>query len=456
MCLVVLQAEFERVTSATFKLGLKTLVLIVSVISTAAAVFSVYISADLHKRKSVLELNSLAVTTIITGLMIGQWFWINKCLQKVVQQVQAEFTKVVDTTTAADPSKIIQYKFLWLKMSKLAQNLGGAMGYTYMSLLVQCFICLIPNVYSYMSYIGGQSMGDYRLLGMSTCFFIFAIYVICSSADNTTHKIGSSFQDSLNIVSSKLSESHETIIRQMISQLSTYIIVVLQFNLGASTPSPQSTLMPTESISRYTWLDLIALGMVPTLTILMLSQWEWINICLRKGIEQVETEFNKVMEFPDIATPKQIAQYEFLWLKLSELAQNFGESMGYSYIGLLAQSFVSLIPMAYMYFYFFIHNSAAVSGILGSSIIFYMVTIYILCSAAGKTSSKMRYFLDTIADNPPTINLCSYIPINKSLLCTMTSQLATYMVVIIQFHLGESSSPPSSSKSTSSEPSIIV
>jgi hypothetical protein len=87
--------------------------------------------------------------------------------------------------------KLVQFKFLWLHLSKLTQNIGRSMGFTYAMFTLYCNVVMVIASYVFLvlirngfhKHILGQTVGI--LVSLAT------LYAQCTNAQSATEEVSS-------------------------------------------------------------------------------------------------------------------------------------------------------------------------------------------------------------------------------------------------------------------------
>jgi hypothetical protein len=85
--------------------------------------------------------------------------------------------------------KIVQYKFLWLRLSYLTQELGNSMGFSYGSFVVLCFSAQVLSSYGSLLGIHQGVKLIHTLLIFASLFIALILYCICTAAQNATQEV---------------------------------------------------------------------------------------------------------------------------------------------------------------------------------------------------------------------------------------------------------------------------
>jgi hypothetical protein len=85
--------------------------------------------------------------------------------------------------------KISQYKFLWLRLSYLTQDLGSSMGLSYVVIIVLCFSVQVTSCYGCLSSIvQGFKIISLALASASTVVAV-SLFCICNAAKFATDEV---------------------------------------------------------------------------------------------------------------------------------------------------------------------------------------------------------------------------------------------------------------------------
>ncbi|XP_069696015.1 gustatory and odorant receptor 24-like [Periplaneta americana] len=157
----------------------------------------------------------------------------------------------------------------------------------------------------------------------------------------------------------------------------------------------------------------------------------------------------------------KISQYKYLWIRLSELTKDFGNCNGFSYGGFILFSFVTAILCCYGSMTIFYREINLTNLTLVMSTLFFQLIMCQFCNKAQNTTTKVgaqfqkrlqsvmrqhqstnafsshevQSFFSTMSLNPPELNLCGFVIVNRALNTSMISQMVTYIIVLMQFQI---------------------
>ncbi|XP_037960969.1 gustatory and odorant receptor 21a [Teleopsis dalmanni] len=159
---------------------------------------------------------------------------------------------------------------------------------------------------------------------------------------------------------------------------------------------------------------------------------------------------------------QKLTEYRHLWVDLSHMMQQLGRAYSNMYGMYCLVIFFTTIIATYGSLSEIIDHGATYKEVGLFVIVFYcMGLLYIICNEAHYASQKVgldfqtkllnvnltavdsatqkevRMFLDAIAKNPPIMNLDGYANINRELITSNVSFMATYLVVLLQFKITE-------------------
>jgi hypothetical protein len=87
--------------------------------------------------------------------------------------------------------KVVQFKFLWLRLSKLTQNIGRSMGFTYAMYTLYCFVVLVTASYAFLVSV----RNGFTMLTQAQSFGILialaTLYAQCTNAQSATEEVSS-------------------------------------------------------------------------------------------------------------------------------------------------------------------------------------------------------------------------------------------------------------------------
>nr|AID61252.1 gustatory receptor [Calliphora stygia] len=159
---------------------------------------------------------------------------------------------------------------------------------------------------------------------------------------------------------------------------------------------------------------------------------------------------------------EKLTEYRHLWVDLSHMMQQLGRAYSNMYGMYCLVVFFTTIIATYGSFSEIIDHGATYKEVGLFVIVFYcMSLLYIICNEAHYASQKVgldfqtqllnvnltavdtstqkevEMFLVAIAKNPPIMNLDGYANINRELITSNVSFMATYLVVLLQFKITE-------------------
>ncbi|XP_021915038.1 gustatory and odorant receptor 21a-like isoform X2 [Zootermopsis nevadensis] len=158
-----------------------------------------------------------------------------------------------------------------------------------------------------------------------------------------------------------------------------------------------------------------------------------------------------------------IGEYRVLWLRLSQLASETGVVMGKATVFFLSLHLFALTMSLYGCLAGILTKGHSVmeSAGLGIGFMFGAASLYGICSMAHETTAtigteiqeqlqlmsshslrpetniQVREFLQTISMNPPLISVLGFVVVNKGMAKSYASALVTYMIVLLQFNMGQ-------------------
>ncbi|XP_021920311.1 gustatory and odorant receptor 24-like [Zootermopsis nevadensis] len=258
-----LQTDFTRITGKSLALGLRRKVHL-----TIAALLLWVAALGVSLRLTSLGLRWWQITATLlcsSVTWIMSWLFTFTCLglNSAARIIADEISLEVANKGVGRTEKIAQYKFLWLRLSYLTQDLGNSMGFSYGALIVLCFAAQVLSCYGFLSSIGQGIKLTQVTLAAATTFIGLLLFCICSAANCATQQVGSKFQARLyTLIQQNPSASFQTsneiqlfistissnppainlsgfvvldrgVNTALISQMVTYLIVLMQFQLSS-------------------------------------------------------------------------------------------------------------------------------------------------------------------------------------------------------------------------------
>ncbi|XP_005189991.1 gustatory and odorant receptor 21a-like [Musca domestica] len=159
---------------------------------------------------------------------------------------------------------------------------------------------------------------------------------------------------------------------------------------------------------------------------------------------------------------QKLTEYRYLWVDLSHMMQQLGRAYSNMYGMYCLVVFFTTIIATYGSLSEIIDHGATYKEVGLFVIVFYcMSLLYIICNEAhyasqrvgldfqtqllnvnltavdSATQKEVEMFLVAISKNPPIMNLDGYANINRELITSNVSFMATYLVVLLQFKITE-------------------
>ncbi|XP_073821675.1 gustatory and odorant receptor 21a-like [Musca autumnalis] len=188
----------------------------------------------------------------------------------------------------------------------------------------------------------------------------------------------------------------------------------------------------------------------------------WYINCTAFGIASKALSENLRKTLRDDKPAEKLCEYRYLWVDLSHMMQQLGRAYSNMYGMYCLVVFFTTIIATYGSFSEILDHGATYKEVGLFVIVFYcMSLLYIICNEAHHASQKVGFdfqsqllnvnltavdtatqrevemFLVAIAKNPPTMNLDGYATINRELITSNVSVMATYLVVLLQFKITE-------------------
>ncbi|XP_023716992.1 gustatory and odorant receptor 24-like [Cryptotermes secundus] len=156
-----------------------------------------------------------------------------------------------------------------------------------------------------------------------------------------------------------------------------------------------------------------------------------------------------------------LVKFKFLWLRLSRLTKDLGSCTGLSYAKYFLFCFGVSVSTSYGFLvsirrdynpftYALFISTFVVSGILYAQCVSaQMATDEVGANFRGRlqemlenyphvsaaTHIEMDRFLAIINSNPPVINFCGFVEVNRGLITSLMSQTLTYLIVMMQMNI---------------------
>uniref|UniRef100_A0A6P7F900 Gustatory receptor n=1 Tax=Diabrotica virgifera virgifera TaxID=50390 RepID=A0A6P7F900_DIAVI len=186
----------------------------------------------------------------------------------------------------------------------------------------------------------------------------------------------------------------------------------------------------------------------------------WYINCRAKGrvARWLSENLHNALNSSDPAT--RLAEYRDLWVDLSHMMQQLGRAYSGMYAMYCILVLLTTVVAAYGCLTEILDHGLSLKEAGLFLISFYcMSLLFIICNAAHQTSHKMgpefrerllnvnlaavdrrtrqevNMFLTAIDKNPPIMNLNGYANINRRLISSCTTSMATYLVMLMQFRL---------------------
>lgn len=186
----------------------------------------------------------------------------------------------------------------------------------------------------------------------------------------------------------------------------------------------------------------------------------WYINCTAFGIasRELATNLHRTLESPKPA--EKLTEYRHLWIDLSHLMQQLGRAYSNMYGIYCLVIFFTTIIATYGALSEILDRGLTYKEVGLFVIVGYCMTLlFIICNEAhiashkvgmefqeklfninttavdSATQKEVEMFLVAIAKNPPTMNLDGFANINRELMTSNLSFMATYLVVLLQFKL---------------------
>lgn len=88
--------------------------------------------------------------------------------------------------------KIVQFRFLWLRLSKMTQNIGRSMGLTYATSTLFCFGVLVISSYGFLVSVRTGFTTLTQSLACGILSTLATLYMQCATAQWASEEVSSS------------------------------------------------------------------------------------------------------------------------------------------------------------------------------------------------------------------------------------------------------------------------
>ncbi|GFG31245.1 hypothetical protein Cfor_06773, partial [Coptotermes formosanus] len=256
------QEQFNRVTNRRVHLGLRYRVYCLVALSLTSAVSGPISISSVTENFKLWQYCICALGLLLGTVMPALWYLTCHGTIRAAKDLGDEIEKGLQNNSFRQNDKLVQFKFLWLHLSKLTQNIGRSMGFTYAMFTLYCNVVMVIASYVFLvlirngfhKHILGQTVGI--LVSLAT------LYAQCTNAQSATEEVGLNFQERIQSMLQKYPplsptthiemdrflavinsnppvvsfcgfvEVNRGLITSLMSQLLTYLIVLLQINLS--------------------------------------------------------------------------------------------------------------------------------------------------------------------------------------------------------------------------------
>ncbi|XP_021920428.1 gustatory and odorant receptor 24-like [Zootermopsis nevadensis] len=209
-------------------------------------------------------------------------------------------------------------------------------------------------------------------------------------------------------------------------------------------------------VGGFSWWQYCISGLFETMLLLMPAVWYLTCRGLIRAAKALGNEVEQNLLHHGFRHTDALVQFKFLWLHLSKLTQDAGRSMGFTYGVFTLFCFGGLVVSSYGYF---VSGIILITQGLAFTAFFFSTILYVQCTFAqlateevgskfqdrvqiilekypliSGTQEEIHRFLAMICSNPPVINFCGFVDINRGLITSLMSQTLTYLIVMTQIN----------------------
>ncbi|XP_061379893.1 gustatory and odorant receptor 24 isoform X2 [Danaus plexippus] len=223
-----------------------TMAVVIPILSTSSVIITHITMVDFK----VMQILPYVFLEILTYLLGGYWYLLCETLSFCAGILAEDFHQALRHVGPA--GKVAEYRALWLRLSKLAQDTGLANCYTFTFVNLYLFLIITLSIYGLLSQISeGFGIKDIGLF-VTACCSIFLLFFICDEAHYASLNVRTNFQKKLLMVElSWMNTDAQTEVNMFLratemnpSQISlggffdllatmvTYLVVLLQFQIS--------------------------------------------------------------------------------------------------------------------------------------------------------------------------------------------------------------------------------
>ncbi|CAG9567966.1 unnamed protein product [Danaus chrysippus] len=223
-----------------------TMAVVIPILSTSSVIITHVTMVDFK----VMQILPYVFLEILTYLLGGYWYLLCETLSFCAGILAEDFHQALRHVGPA--GKVAEYRALWLRLSKLAQDTGLANCYTFTFVNLYLFLIITLSIYGLLSQISeGFGIKDIGLF-VTACCSIFLLFFICDEAHYASLNVRTNFQKKLLMVElSWMNTDAQTEVNMFLratemnpSQISlggffdllatmvTYLVVLLQFQIS--------------------------------------------------------------------------------------------------------------------------------------------------------------------------------------------------------------------------------
>ncbi|OWR54195.1 gustatory receptor 24 [Danaus plexippus plexippus] len=231
-----------------------TMAVVIPILSTSSVIITHVTMVDFK----VMQILPYVFLEILTYLLGGYWYLLCETLSFCAGILAEDFHQALRHVGPA--GKVAEYRALWLRLSKLAQDTGLANCYTFTFVNLYLFLIITLSIYGLLSQISeGFGIKDIGLF-VTACCSIFLLFFICDEAHYASLNVRTNFQKKLLMVElswmntdaqtevnmflratemnpSQISlggffDVNRNLFKSLLATMVTYLVVLLQFQIS--------------------------------------------------------------------------------------------------------------------------------------------------------------------------------------------------------------------------------
>ncbi|XP_032522740.2 gustatory and odorant receptor 24 isoform X1 [Danaus plexippus] len=231
-----------------------TMAVVIPILSTSSVIITHITMVDFK----VMQILPYVFLEILTYLLGGYWYLLCETLSFCAGILAEDFHQALRHVGPA--GKVAEYRALWLRLSKLAQDTGLANCYTFTFVNLYLFLIITLSIYGLLSQISeGFGIKDIGLF-VTACCSIFLLFFICDEAHYASLNVRTNFQKKLLMVElswmntdaqtevnmflratemnpSQISlggffDVNRNLFKSLLATMVTYLVVLLQFQIS--------------------------------------------------------------------------------------------------------------------------------------------------------------------------------------------------------------------------------